>query len=363
MKLPQSLKPGGAAFRVISSGAVSVLMLCRALRLPAGCIPKGKLRSMYQNWTMEMFRNYVTSIGRKLPHDQICTPRLPETFEPKVTEGIPQEHLLSPQAIENFYRKGYVEPFSVFGAAEMEAFSDLLLKRMKEPSDIYGFVCERDRHLDTPEMMKMIANPAISDRLAQLLGPNLESWRSQIFFKPPGNNPVGWHQASTFMFEESFSEPAVVPPDLSELFQLTVWIAIDPATRANGCLKMLEGSMQEGIKWMRLGGKIGFHAINYEPVYEVDESRINYVEMERGQVLIFSERTIHSSDANTTDSNRLAFNFRVVPSHVQVYWPGKKVHVSGQMEQSFDLTKWRSVRIRGNDESGPNHTAPWEDYV
>ena len=92
-------------------------------------------------------------------------------------------------------------------------------------------------------------------------------------------------------------------------------------------------------------------------------SKVNYVEMKQGQVLIFSERTIHSSDANTTDSNRLAFNFRVVPSHVQVYYPGKKEHVSGQMEQTFDLADWRSVQIRGNDDSGPNHTAPWQDYV
>jgi len=310
-----------------------------------------------------MFRRYVESWGRNLPHDQICTPRLPESLAPLVTEGIPAEHLLSESAIEDFYKKGYLEPFSVFSPEEMETFSDLLLKRMKEPSDIYGFVCERDRHLDTPEMMKMIADPAISDRLAQLLGPNLEAWRSQIFYKPPGNNPVGWHQASTFMFEESFSEPAVIPPDLSEMFQLTVWIAIDPATRANGCLKMEADSMQEGIRWMKLGGKVGFHAINYEPDYEVDMSKVNYVEMKQGQVLIFSERTIHSSDANTTDSNRLAFNFRVVPSHVQVYYPGKKEHVSGQMEQTFDLADWRSVQIRGNDDSGPNHTAPWQDYV
>ncbi len=363
MRIPQTLKPGGGAFRTISCIAVGFLLVAHKLRFPAGIILKGKLRSMYQNWTPEMFKNYITSFGRKLPHDQICTPRLPDSFEPLVTEGIPTEHLLDETAIRDFYRKGYLEPFSVFSAEEMDEFSDLLLARMKEPSDIYGFVCERDRHIDTPEMMKMIANPAISDRLAQLLGPKLEAWRSQIFFKPPGKNPVGWHQASTFMFEESFSEPAVIPPDLSELFQLTVWIAVDPATRANGCLKMLEGTMQEGIRWMKLGGKIGFHAVNYEPDYDVDESKINYVEMERGQVLIFSERTIHGSDPNTTDSNRLAFNFRAVPSHVQVYWPGKKIHRSGQMEQSFDLTKWRSVQIRGNDNDGPNHTAPWQDYV
>ena len=308
-----------------------------------------------------MFRRYVSSFGRILPHDQLCTPREPDTFEPKVQ--VAPENQLTESDIRHFYDKGYLEPFSVFSAEEMEAFSDLLLKHREEPSEVYGFVCDRDRHLDIPEMMKMIANPAISDRLAQLLGPSLEAWRSQIFFKPPGGARVGWHQASTFMFEESFSVPAVVPPDLSEMFQLTVWIAVDPATRENGCLQMLEDSMQEGIRWMKLGAASGFHAVDYGPDYEVDMSKVNYVEMERGQVLIFSERTIHCSDANQSDINRLAFNFRVVPSHVQVYWPGKKIHVSGQMDQEFDLTNWRSVQIRGNDDSGPNHTAPASDYM
>lgn len=361
MKISQTFKPGGFVFRIISTIAVSVLALLKMLRAPKWLILPGKLRSMYVNWNGEMFKNYIFTLGSKLPHDQMCTPRLPDSFKPKVQ--VAPEHRLSEQDIRDFYRKGYLEPFSVFDPAEMEEFAELLLKRREEPSDLYGFVCDRDRHLDTPEMMKLIANPAISDRLAQLLGPNLETWRSQIFFKPPGGDRVGWHQASTFMFEESFSEPVVIPPDLSELFQLTVWIAVDPATRENGCLQMLEDSLLEGIRWMKLGGGQGFHAVNYYPDYEVDMSKVNYVEMERGQVLIFAERTIHSSDPNKSDHNRLAFNFRVIPSHVQVYWPGKKVHVSGQMDQKFDLTKWRSIRIRGNDESGPNHTAPWEDYV
>ncbi|MFT5470305.1 MAG: non-heme Fe2+,alpha-ketoglutarate-dependent halogenase [Verrucomicrobiales bacterium] len=361
MNLPQTLKPGGLVFRLVSTVAVGFLALLKMMRVPKWLILSSKLRSMYQYWNQEMFRNYVFSLGRKLPHDQMCTPREPDSYEPKVQ--VSPEHQLTETDIRNFYHKGYLEPFSVFDAAEMEKFSDLLLKRREEPSDIYGFVCDRDRHLDTPEMMKMIAHPAISDRLAQLLGPNLEAWRSQIFYKAPGGDRVGWHQASTFMFEESFSEPAVVPPDLSELFQLTVWIAVDSATRENGCLQMLEGSLFEGIRWMRLGGKQGFHAVNYFPDYEVDMSKVNYVEMERGQVLIFAERTLHCSDPNKSDSNRLAFNFRAIPSHVQVYWPGKKEHVSGQMEQTFDLTKWRSIKIRGNDDSGPNHTAPSEDYV
>ena len=165
------------------------------------------------------------------------------------------------------------------------------------------------------------------------------------------------------MFEESFSEPTIRPPDVDELFQLTVWIAVDPATRANGCMKFWRGSANE-IRWMRLGGRVGFHAVNYGPDYEVDESKVEYVEVEAGQALVFAERTVHGSDANTTDKNRLAFNCRVVPSNVQVYWPGKTVHYSAQMGDVYDLTKWNGVIVRGEDRSnGRNKCVPWRQYA
>ena len=207
----------------------------------------------------------------------------------------------------------------------MRDFGDRLLSVRKGKSTIYGFVADRDRHFEMPKMMRMIAHPAITDRVAQLLGPDLLVWRSQIFFKPPGNNPVGWHQTSTYMFEEGFSEPLLYPPDKNELFMLTVWIAVDPATIENGCLKFVHGSLAEGIRWMRLGRDVGFHAINYFPDYEVEQKSVRRVEMKAGQVLIFSERTVHGSDPNRTDGNRLAYNFRVVPTNVRVYPPGKRL--------------------------------------
>src|SRR3954471_15153068 len=67
---------------------------------------------------------------------------------------------------------------------------------------------------------------SITERCAQLLGPDLLVWRSQYFYKGPKSPAIQWHQASTFMVED-YQDPGIFPPDRSEVFQLTVWHLIE----------------------------------------------------------------------------------------------------------------------------------------
>ena len=361
-KKARSVKPPGPFLRVVFALAMWIAIFWRKARLPWKWLPKGsKQRSIHEFWTTEMMVNYAKSWGTKLATDQICPPIQVDNYEPLAE--VDPEYRLSPEEIEEFYQNGFLTPFTVVPPEEMEAFGDRLLAEREKVNETYGFVCDRDRHFNMPEMMRIMADPAITERLAQLLGPDIVAWRSQIFHKPPGNNPVGWHQATTFMFEEGFMEPLIFPPDKSKLFQLTVWIPADPATLESGCLKFETGSQFEGTRWMRLGGKVGFHAVNYYPDYEVDELKVKRVEMQPGQALIFSERTIHGSDANKSGRNRLAFNFRVVPENVRAYPPGKRFHNAAQMDEVYDLKDYHPIQLRGENKSGVNDTVPWKQYA
>ncbi|WP_206678591.1 phytanoyl-CoA dioxygenase family protein [Alienimonas chondri] len=330
---------------------------------PRALTPTTKLKGIRQYWNREMMERYISSRGTELPHDEICQLRKPNPMVSKADDVAP-ENKLSTEELSAFYDNGYLQPFKAFEPEEIRDFGRRLLERCDRESEVYpGGDPHRDRHLEMPEMMRLIAHPAITDRLAQLLGPNLITWRSQLFHKPPGNNPVGWHQASTYMFEEEFGKPSVFPPDINDLFMLTVWIPADPSTKENGCLKVDSSSVTEKTRWMRLGGDVGFHAVNYGPCYDVHEEDVHYVEMEPGEVLIFTERAIHGSDANRSNANRMAFNFRVVPTDVQVYHPGKRFHKSSQMNRVYDLKNWRPVVIRGTDTVRKNESVPWTDYA
>ena len=358
-----TFKPGGAAFRAFSTAAMRGIKATDALGVPASAMPSKKLKGIRKYWNREMMDRYIKSGGTELPHDEMCQLKVPDPLVPKADDVAP-ENKLSEDDLRYFYTNGYLKPFKVFEPEEIKDFGRRLLELCDRDSGVYpGGDPHRDRHLEMPDMTRLIAHPAITDRCAQLLGPNLLTWRSQLFHKPPGKGPVGWHQATTYMFEEEFGEPSVFPPDKDELFMLTVWIPADPSTRENGCLKVDTSSTTERTRWMKLGGDVGFHSVNYGPCYEVKEEDVHYVTMEPGEVLIFTERAVHGSDKNLSDGNRMAFNFRVVPTDVQVYYPGKKFHKSSQMDRVYDLKNWRPVVIRGEDTVKVNESVPWQDYA
>jgi len=297
-----------------------------------------------------MQRKYILTVGKILPHDEPC--KLTKiVYEPKVR--VEKQYKLSEKDIEEFYTNGFMKPFTVFDPQEIKELGKQLLEHRKHVNPIYGQITDRDWHLAVPEMLLAMKHPAIIERLAQLLGPNLLAWRSQIFYKPPGGKTITWHQASTYLFEEGFTKQLLIPPDINELFMLTIWIPCDPVTIENGCLQFIKNSLRGGIKNMKLGGSVGFDSVNFSPDYEVDPNDIQNVEMDLGQVLIFSERTIHGSPPNNSDRNRFAFNYRVTPTNVKAYpdpnnrKQHKESHKATQMAEKYDLANWSTTLLRG----------------
>ena len=67
-----------------------------------------------------------------------------------------------------------------------------------------------------------------------------------------------------------------------------------------------------------------------------------------GQFIIFTERCIHGSGPNTTDHHRLAFNMRVIPTHVPAY-TNKKYYRSVYNGGKYNLDKWGVALLRGED--------------
>ncbi|MHC5024834.1 MAG: phytanoyl-CoA dioxygenase family protein [Planctomycetota bacterium] len=335
---------------------VGLVAARRGLRLPSRALPPGPLRSVDRHWTRRMVRDFLRSGGARLPVDQPCALQPPDRFPPRA-EVEPAHRLTEPE-IRRFYSDGFLPPFDVFDDEAVRTLRETLMETRGRASAVYGFVTDRDRHLDTPAMLEAMAHPAITDRLAQLLGPDLVCWRSQIFCKPPGGAAIQWHQASTYMMEDSFLAPVLVPRNRDRLFQLTVWIPLVRVTRSNGCLRFLTGS-QDRMHTIRLGGRSGFYEASYAFECDIDEDRVVDVEMGPGQALIFSERTVHGSDANETDQPRLAFNYRVVTPEVEVY-PGPKLeHEAVHMGEKYDLRQWRAVILRGDETCGDERTVWW----
>jgi non-haem Fe2+, alpha-ketoglutarate-dependent halogenase len=329
--------------RLLLMFGTSILWAYKALHLPRFILPRD-FKSIVNNWTHEMFWILMKSRFTEASIDQTCYFKMPTSFKPKAK--VAPQFQLPESEIKKFYTQGFLGPFDAFTHDEMMDFKREVLALENEKSKTYGWATPRDRHFESPRLWNYMKCPAITERCAQLLGEDLLVWRSQYFYKGPKSPAIQWHQASTFMVED-YQDPGIFPPDRSEIFQLTVWVAIDDATPERGCLRFARGT-HDKIRKIRFGGEEGFYKAAY--TFDFDEKVEDCVELPvtAGQFIIFTERCIHGSGPNTTDHHRLAFNMRVTPTHIPAY-TNKKYYRSVYNGGKYNLDKWGCALLRGED--------------
>lgn len=336
--------------RTLVLPALAALATYKALRLPLFFLPRD-LRAIVRNWHFSMFWVLIKSRLTRAYIDEPCTLRQPTCLEPKA--DVRPEFRLDPRELRTFFDDGFIGPFDAFSREEMADFRQEMLAMENEPSKTYGFVTPRDRHLENPRLWEYMNHPAVVERAAQLLGPNLLCWRTQLFYKGPKSEAIQFHQASTFMVED-YLDPALFPPRLDEMFQLTVWVAVDDAVPENGCLQFVRGS-QGRIRTITFGGNERFYRASFSLDFERNAHRIVTLPVMSGQFIIFTERCIHGSLPNLTDRHRLAFNMRIVPTNVPVL-TGKQRYRSVYNGGKYDLKNWGVALLRGEDRFGLSKT-------
>ena len=337
--------------------AMVFMMLLRPFTFLHGLLPK-KARMMMQSWDMEMFRMYVFSFTRKAYIDQRAKLRNPPTWEPLIKAGRPDLQF-TPEDIKQFYDKGFMGPFTLCSRDEILEMREKVQREIETVSKIYDFPTGRDRHLDCPNLWNLIHRPELYERLAQLLGPNLLLWRSQVFLKPPGAPEITWHQATCYLSEEGYRS-TLYPRDKDELFQLTTWVAFDDVDLENGCMQFAPGT-QRDVYPIRFGGADGesFGKSTIKLEFPLKPEEVVNMEMKAGQFVIFTERCIHGSPPNRSkDRRRWGMAFRNVKPDTLVYGEDETVHRVNYLEQNFKLDKWGVVEFRGHDTAKINRHCP-----
>lgn len=139
--------------------------------------------------------------------------------------------------------------------------------------------------------------------LEPILGRDIKQIAQQIHWKPPGAGLTGYrfHQDLRFRAKpEAFRE--------IEASSVTAGLAVDPATRENGCLQVLPGSHKrgylglsdEGSGQIMLGetGEDELRAVGLNP------DDIVWLEQEPGDIALWGLMTVHGSLPNTSQQDR-----------------------------------------------------------
>jgi non-haem Fe2+, alpha-ketoglutarate-dependent halogenase len=245
-------------------------------------------------------------------------------------------HALTPAELAFFDEHGYVGPFRVYEPDEAAAL--LTAIRCKAPDRsraIFGdSTINYDRHLDIPELGHHVTRPQIVDRVASLIGPDLLCWRTEFFTKRRGEAATGWHQVETYAVGGG---PAMLTPTERRAgvpTEMTVWTTLTEATREMSCLKFLPGSHKRwyydehrtmSFRADEVGSERGsffgydYDELKLDPNWEPDEREVVHLDMQPGECVLFTARTVHGSASHLARKARVAVAARYVPTSVQVY--------------------------------------------
>jgi hypothetical protein len=218
---------------------------------------------------------------------------------------------LSAEQVAQFRREGYLiynHPVLPPGRFEElrsyfeKVLSDLPAGERPESMDVPHFM--------HPRLLEWAFDPAILGLVEPILGPDLALFSTHFICKPKGNGKrVPWHEDSAYWRGQI--EPMEV---------CTVWLAIDPSTRLNGCMMVIPRTHREGC-----AGFSDYEAVDSTTSVfstEILKQQRNdlqkvYIELQPNQCSLHDARIQHASEPNTSSIRRCGWTMRFCSTAVR----------------------------------------------
>ncbi len=239
-------------------------------------------------------------------------------------------HPLSDRQVTQFEREGYLLVEGLFDAEETELLITVARSDHVLQEHAYGRKDSQGRlsrlslwnHPGDDLFGTVSRSRRIVDAMEQLLGGEVYHYHSKLMLKEPFvGGAWEWHQDYGYWYQNGCLFP----------YMASCLIALDPATRANGCLQVLKGSHHMGrVEHGKFGDQTGADPERVRAAIERMEHV--YCEMAPGAGLFFHGNLLHASDANTSPNSRwsliccynAARNDPYKDSHHPRYTPLKK---------------------------------------
>jgi len=146
----------------------------------------------------------------------------------------------------------------------------------------------------SPPFLELMRHPVFEDACRRVYGPDADTacYRAMFMNKPADRGTfLPWHQDRWIHLDR---DP-----------ELTVWVALDPATKRNGCVQVVPGTHQAGL--INPSHHSGFLTDTQAAEWAVPE-KVGFLELSAGDVALLHNRLLHSSDRNHSDQSRRAFS-------------------------------------------------------
>jgi hypothetical protein len=189
------------------------------------------------------------------------------------------------------------------------------------------------------DFLALARDPAIVDMVAELIGDDVILWGCHVFCKPAGDGyETPWHQDGHYW-------------PIRPLATCTVWVALEPSTRANGCLRVVPGShaartlhphLHEDRADLTLQQRLAAGAF--------DEAQAVDIELQPGQMSLHDVYMVHGANVNTSAQRRTGVALRYMPA--TSLFDRRLRPVDGQTGVAVNFAQRPLWLLRGADRAG-----------
>ena len=208
---------------------------------------------------------------------------------------------------QRYQNEGYVSPIQLISADEANSHRT----KLEEVEREHGSLHYRSKiHTLLSFAADLATSMPVLDVVEQILGPDILLYDCTYITKEPHtDNYVSWHQDLTYW-------------GLSGEEQVTLWLALSPATTNSGCMRMIPSSHKQG-KQQHIDNKDENNVLHRgQNVPNVNESSAIMCPLEPGQASFHHGWTLHASMPNHSDDRRIGFNVQyITPSMKQTINP------------------------------------------
>ena len=233
--------------------------------------------------------------------------------------------MLSKTEVAAYDRDGFLFPKRVLDEPEAGACRlklDDYFARFGEAARGSGPMTKR-AHIVLRWASELMRQPAIVDAVEDIIGPDILCWSSAIFTKEANSKRfVSWHQDANYW-------------GLSSSKVVSAWVALTPATEANGCLRMLPGSHRKLVEHSDVPDGHNMLSRGQTMTARAGDQKAVDVTLLPGEFALFHVNMAHASHPNRSSAERIGMVFRYVAGDV---FQTKSDRDSASLIRGRDLT-------------------------
>ena len=181
--------------------------------------------------------------------------------------------------------------------------TDLMKQKHNPHAEDQGFYFAS---FDNATSLRQKIHDIVSAEMQPFINENFPGYKAlvaNIILKEPGDKEVPLHQDWSFVDETQYTSYAI-------------WLPLEETTRENGGLYVMDGSHT----WFRnyRSTRVNTRAID---VFPQVKQHLKFMDIKKGQGIVFNHQLLHYTPPNITDKNRLVVQTAIIPASLQPFFP------------------------------------------